>query len=287
MTTFGKILVFMNLLFSVVTGALIVFVFTTRASWKSAYDDVARQATAAETAYKNERSAHDNDMKQRDAAEAGLKEQVRQLTNDLGIERQAVARALADLEAEKKKSTVDVVNSGVLQAEINQLKSERATLVTEKDSSRKKIVDLQKEVDDQRRLAVLFEVQAKTLVQKNGNLLRQVEDLVVKLREAESGGLGESIVNPSPKAAPPGVRGSVTHVGNSGSNLAQVSVGTDSGLTAGNVLVVYRENLYVGDLQIRNVEAKSAVGLFTPAKRDMKITVGDKVITSFTGVDNK
>ena len=39
MTVFGKILVFLNLLFSVVTGALIVFVFTTRANWVAAYTD--------------------------------------------------------------------------------------------------------------------------------------------------------------------------------------------------------------------------------------------------------
>lgn len=287
MTTFGKILVFMNLLFSVVTGALIVFVFTTRASWKSAYDVAAQQAQAAEVAYKNEKAAHENDLKQRDAAESGLKAQVQQLNTDLAQARQDAADAKTALANEQKKSGSELVNSGVLQAEISQLKQERGQLVTEKDASRKKIVDLQKELDDQRRAAVNSEVQAKTLLQKNSNLLRQVEDLTVKLREAESGGIGESIVNPSPKAAPSGVRGSVTYVGNTGTNLAQVSVGSDSGLTPGNVLIVYRDNLYVGDFTITNIEAKSSVGRFAPAKRDLKITVGDKVITTFAGVEGK
>ena len=47
MTAFGKVLVFLNLLFSVVTGALIVYVFTTRANWVAAYNDAKVKAEAA------------------------------------------------------------------------------------------------------------------------------------------------------------------------------------------------------------------------------------------------
>src|SRR5262249_55613813 len=43
MTTLGKILVFVNLVFSLITGALIVTVFVTRTNWKTARDNVARE----------------------------------------------------------------------------------------------------------------------------------------------------------------------------------------------------------------------------------------------------
>src|SRR5262249_40609758 len=43
MTTLGKILVFVNLVFSLITGALIVTVFVTRTNWKTARDNVTRE----------------------------------------------------------------------------------------------------------------------------------------------------------------------------------------------------------------------------------------------------
>ena len=67
MTIFGRLLVFMNLVFSVITGALIVFVFTTRANWVAAYKDAEAKAKTAEAAYKSERGAHDSDVRQKDA----------------------------------------------------------------------------------------------------------------------------------------------------------------------------------------------------------------------------
>ena len=51
------------------------------------------------------------------------------------------------------------------------------------------------------------------------------------------------------------------------SGMAQVNVGSDSGLTPGNVLIVYRGSEYLGDLQITHAEPKAAVGKFTPNAR--------------------
>src|SRR5262249_5409530 len=43
MTTMGKILVFINLLFSLLTGALIIMVFITRTNWAAGYTQVDRE----------------------------------------------------------------------------------------------------------------------------------------------------------------------------------------------------------------------------------------------------
>src|SRR5262249_9485477 len=48
MTTLGKILVFANLVFSLVTGALIIMVFSTRTNWKSGYDKLNKAFTVSE-----------------------------------------------------------------------------------------------------------------------------------------------------------------------------------------------------------------------------------------------
>jgi hypothetical protein len=127
--------------------------------------------------------------------------------------------------------------------------------------------------------------------QKANNLLRQVEELTVRNRELESSGLvpggggtpAPSLVDGAPKSAPPGVRGKVTYVGTTGTKLAQIDIGSDSGLSRGNTLIVYRGNEWVGDLTLTDVNPKVAVGKFTPAKRGAEIKKDDLVITSFTG----
>src|ERR1700733_14376876 len=98
MTVFGKILVFMNLLFSVVTGALIVFVFTTRANWVAAYGDAKAKAEANEKVYLAEKVAHDNDRKQAEASDAALRAEVTALRSDL---------VKAQGEAEQLRRTAD------------------------------------------------------------------------------------------------------------------------------------------------------------------------------------
>src|SRR5581483_11149263 len=48
MTTLGKILVFANLAFSVVTSGLIIMVYAKRTDWKTAYDKVSNNVTVAQ-----------------------------------------------------------------------------------------------------------------------------------------------------------------------------------------------------------------------------------------------
>ena len=43
MNKVGKILVFINLLFSIITGALIVAVFVTRTNWEKGYGNISKQ----------------------------------------------------------------------------------------------------------------------------------------------------------------------------------------------------------------------------------------------------
>jgi len=290
MTVFGKLLVFMNLVFSVVTGALIVFVFTTRANWEAVYKDAETKAKAAEVAYKNEKAAHENDLKQKDAGSASIVAEVARLAKE-------VEKFQGEADRERKATAVQtallekaLVTQKAQDEELKQIKGERDIIVMEKGDLRTRIVTMQQEVDFQRKTAVTESLQAKNLLQRNNNLLRQVEDYTVRIRELEStttaGGGGQantSIVNPPPSSAPPNVRGKITGVGASGTSLAQVNIGSDSGLSPGNVLTVYKGTEYKGDLQLTTVEPKTAVGRFMPAKRTSKIEKDDLVITSFSG----
>ncbi len=68
-----------------------------------------------------------------------------------------------------------------------------------------------------------------------------------------------------------------------GTEVALVNIGIDSGRSAGNELLVFRGNEYVGDLVITATDPKVAVGKFRPARRAAKLAVNDSVVTSFGG----
>lgn len=297
MTAFGKLLVFLNLVFSVVTGALIVTVFVTRANWKSAYEDAAKKATAAEAAYKAEKSAHENDLRQKDSGSASLQQELATSKANLVAANDEIERNRKLAEDQTKIAQAARDQQTKLEEEMKQIKLERTTLATEQNELRTKLVNLQKDLQDQREVAVLADLEAKNLKQRNTRLLGSVEELTVKIQQLEqsglaglgagsSGGDAGSILNPPPKPAPPGVQGKVTGVGERGTSLAQISIGSDSGISPGNVLTVFKGNEYKGDLKITAVNPKTAVGSFQPAKKNMTISVDDSVITSFGGVSN-
>ena len=86
----------------------------------------------------------------------------------------------------------------------------------------------------------------------------------------------------TPKTAPPGVRGKVIAIGEKDKNLASVDIGSDFGLSVGNVLIVYRGIEFLGKLTLTNVSPKVSVGKFVPNMRTDTVQVSDLVATSFT-----
>ena len=294
MTAFGKLLVFMNLLFSVVTGALIVFVFTTRANWVAAYNDAKVKAESAEKAYKVERASHENDLKQKDSASGGLQNENTQLKAQVAASLAEAQRAIEAAAKQVQVTTAALTDAQRQLAELEQIKVERDLIAKEKDALRQQIVKIQGELDKQREVAVQSVLQARNMEQKAFNLLKQVEELTIRNRDLEAQNVGvgtgsssggaaaPSIIDGTLKSAPPGVRGRVTAVASSGTGLAQVNIGSDSGLSTGNVLIVYRGADYLGDLVLTRVDPKEAVGKFTPAKRTSTIKTDDMVATSFS-----
>jgi len=290
MTVFGKILVFMNLLFSVITGALIVFVFTTRSNWVAAYNDAKTKAEAVEKAYQTERASHENDRKQAEAAQAAMGEQVTLLDKQIAVHRDEIERLRKTADTQTNLNNTSAATAQRLQAELDQQRSEREALVAEKESLRTRIINIQKELDGWRSTAITSDLEAKNMRQRVTNLLRQVEELTARTRELEAqapGGAGGGSRGPgsaaelTAKAAPAGVRGKVSGVGING--LAQINIGSDSGLSVGNTLIVFRGNEYLGDLTLTAVDPKAAVGRFVPKSRTAKVQVDDSVITSFAG----
>ena len=76
---------------------------------------------------------------------------------------------------------------------------------------------------------------------------------------------------------PPRVDGIVTKVGEE--SLIEVSIGSDDGLRKGHTLEVYRNNAYLGRVEVTQLEPDRAVCQIIPAFRKGVIKRGDRVAT--------
>jgi hypothetical protein len=295
----GKILVFLNLIFSVVTSGLIVMVFTTRTSWKAEFEKVKNVALVAEAAYKSEKLARDNDLRSRDSQIKSLAEEKGVLTSQHADDAKAIADLRKDVSKAQADNATQVATNTALSNELGSLKSERDTLTKQAVALRNKNIEQQKEINDQKQIATNNKIEADAQTAKAQRLLNRVEELernntqlTSRLNALGGGGAGgssSSILNPPPTPAPRDVKGTVRAVGTTG--LTVVNLGSDSGISAGNKLEVYRvdadnpaRSVYLGELVISRTEPKQAVGQFYPknvARPDQRLPkVGDIVSTT-------
>jgi len=292
MTAVGKILVFLNLVFSVLTAGMITMIFVTRTNWKLEYERVRNVATVADTAYKTEKTQREEDGKK-------LREKIDELSRDVVAKQAsivAVEKDLATTREERDRVTSAAkssdTNSVVAREELDRIKKERDALVVEKQQRLSEIAKLLKDLNDQRQLAVANEIAYKSKQAQAERLLDQNEAIVQKIKQLEfqlnanttTSPSTTTVSNPSLTGGPPvpgNVRGTVTAFLDS-SNLATISIGSDAGIQPNAQLHVYRlaenaqDSKYLGTLVIRQVTPKQAVGLFKAATKDVP-RAGDEV----------
>jgi hypothetical protein len=135
-------------------------------------------------------------------------------------------------------------------------------------------------------------IEADSLKAIRDRLLNRLEDLeknytaLQNKLNAIGGGSGgnASLLNPPPTPAPRDVKGTVRAVATNG--LTVVNIGSDSGISVGNKLDVYRvgpQNIYMGELIISRTEPKQSVGQFYPkpfAKAEEKLPKVDDIVST-------
>ena len=264
MTILGKILVIVNLVFSLVTGALIVMVFVTRTNWKASYDDLLRKYEARGAtvdAYTKQadllREDYNRDLQART-------KQIEQLT----AEREQVRNNLTALETDKNniEARAKKAEDGLAVATRDFQGREQEVqnyqkIVAEKD---RRLNDQENQLRDFRDRAVSAEIAQRSEHQRNILLLDQIEKLSrdnEKLQaRVTSGGAGSKGANGERRVPIEDLKGKVLETDSSG--LVTISLGSDSGLRVGDVLEVYRLDPkpdYVGTVRVVDTHFKHAV----------------------------
>jgi hypothetical protein len=178
---------------------------------------------------------------------------------------------------------------------MKRLKEERENLVKEREGLRGQVVTLTTQMNDEKGKKVDAEGKVRLLTDRNGRLLEQVSDLNRQIALAKASGAPAGAASPAsggataakPSAPAQTVRGQVVSI-DATTGLTTISVGSDAGVSTGDVMQVYRldadpkKSLYLGEITIRATRNKEAVGQFA-AKTKNGLKPGDEVSSNILG----
>lgn len=279
MTVLGKILVFINLVFSLLAGGLIVMAFATRTQWATAYNDLAKKIAVTSAQYQADLKTVQDQVQAREAqVQAANRERddvARQL-QDAQAKSTAASERLTQLTSQKDAETRNLT---ALTQEVERRRDEVKLLQTQVASRDKKVVDLEKSLTAQRDQAVQYKIERDASIERNRTLLAQVETQSRQINTIRQPGAITPAAGAAKTKPAEDVRGQVTEVRGS---YVSISIGSDAGVIKNNVLQVFRLSPpeYVGTLEIVKALPNEAVGLFKPAQQRSRVQKGDEVASN-------
>jgi len=280
MTVLGKVLVFVNLLFSLFVAYFITQSYAKRTDWARAYKEEAAQRKNAEDsrnqyAEQAQKAITEGNAKVRECQDGLAKE--RQEKANLEAVRKDLAGQLATL-----KATVEKYNlSGAGQLnEVDRLSKQADTLQKMLADANKRVDDQVKAMEDFRQRAIKAEIDNKSLIARNNDLLQVLQEKeqdLIRIK-ANQGGAATTTTALSANPPPGDVSGRVKNYDPT-SGLLTITVGSDAGILKGHTLQVYRlepNGQYVGVMRILEVRPNEAVGKLINKPRS-PVQVNDKV----------
>lgn len=280
MTVLGKILVFVNLVFSLLTAGLIVMVFTTRVNWYKAANDQKAATMVARADEQAAQQALTEEKQKRESAYQTLLGEKQKLEAEVTTLKADVVRAKDENKRAADASTSGSKHLEELVKELERRKTEVEGLKKLVDERDKKIADIDRRMAQLRDESVQYRIQwdqtkerltiqqqqNESLVQDNANLRRQLGGGQAVPTTASTG--------PTPRAED--LRGTIQRVDG---DLATMTPGSDAGVVIGSELYIYRlqpKPEYLGKLVILNVTPTEAVGRLVGSKRG-QVKKGDEV----------
>jgi hypothetical protein len=281
-TTIGKILVVLHLVLSIMFMAFAGAVFTAQTNWKKAEADTRKKLDAAEAQIRLKQGEYEKLSTEKKQAQDDYENQVQKLKGD----NKRLDDEIRTLVADNKQ----------LRKEVDQQR-DQAALTTTEATERKKEADLQREKNGEiylsREELESKNSEANDKIFAQNLLLQQYEEKHLQaLNDIKTmkAFLASKDLTTDPKQMlalilpPPPLDGRVldlTHPKRATDpQLAEISIGSDSGLVVGHKLTILRGDKYLGQLKLTRVEADKAVGIVAKSKNAI-LQVGDEVTTKF------
>jgi uncharacterized protein YlxW (UPF0749 family) len=281
MTFVGKVLVFVQLALSLLFMAFAGAVYSVHTNWRDAHDKSKAQVQDLQTDLQNREQELANLQKEsetsfkaeqqlREAAEAtnrGLETQVAELEN-------RVASLTAERNQLQTSSQIAEKESLARREEAMKLRELNRALHASLNEADTKVRNLEDQVYNQDLTITQMDAKHKGILEQMAQLER-----IIRLNDLET--------DPNAYAElqdpPPEVTGVVmnTRAGQTGrSDLVEISLGSDDGLSRGHNLYVYRnqgDGKYLGRISLVYVTPDRAVGAVMEKSRNGVISEGDYV----------
>jgi hypothetical protein len=288
MTAVGKILVFLNLVFSLVVGAFVIMMYLARTHWVDEYKKVGDQVkvlAASEQTYRSEAIKAEQDAAAKIArAQADLKKIQADLEAQVAENNQMRER-LAKAEQQR---TGDLALSSLATSEVQKRQADVSQVreaLKKADEVNTALVKKNNELLEQATAANIEKQAALALAKKMEDQVQQMARDMERMRI--SGGRGTATVRDNRRNPPAeSVEGLIKATDSSG--LMTISIGSDAGLTRGQTLEVFRlssipsQSKYLGTIRI--LEATPTQAVAQPVGRmAAPPQVGDRVASRILG----
>ena len=288
MTAVGKILVFLNLVFSLVVGAFVIMMYLARTHWVDEYKKVGDQVkvlAASEQTYRSEAIKAEQDAAAKIArAQADLKKVQADLEAQVAENNQMRER-LAKAEQQR---TGDLALSSLATSEVQKRQADVSQVreaLKMADEVNTALVKKNNELLEQATAANIEKQAALALAKKMEDQVQQMARDMERMRI--SGGRGTATVRDNRRNPPAeSVEGLIKATDSSG--LMTISIGSDAGLTRGQTLEVFRlssipsQSKYLGTIRI--LEATPTQAVAQPVGRmAAPPQVGDRVASRILG----
>ena len=282
MTFFGKILIGLILITSVIFAGLALTVYNTHQHWQEIVE-LASPSPGKSLGLRHQLRNAKEKLSQ-------LEEESQRLQNELAAEEAAYRQQLqkletrrVDMEADSRRLNAELAERGQqlreLTQSVDEVQKNLASVDQQVQQLRAEIQQIQQKRDDEFKDVVdesekVYEMvgQIERLEERRRQLVRQLDRINQKLNEND--------IDPHAPVdgAGPRLEGQVTEV--SGDGLIQISIGADRGLRIGQTVEIYRGNTrYLGRAEVLRTDSDQAVAKILPKFNRGPIRKGDRVAT--------
>jgi hypothetical protein len=286
MTAVGKILVFLNLVFSLVVGAFVIMIYLAGTHWSAGYKNLESQNKVLAADAQTYQAEALKAQQERDTEIKKVQAELQNAQKDLKAANDTAEQFRKDLSQLQTKSTQQdalTTKSGV---EVEKRQEDVAKL---RDTLRKEQMannDLVKKNTELTNEATVAKIERDSVKDQNGRLEAHLQQMAKDMAHLRANGGSTAMARDSGKNPPPdNVEGQVknTDVSSSGI-LMTLSIGSDAGLAKGQTLELYRLNpaKYLGTVRILQADAKQAVAQPVGRLSD-KPRSGDRVASRILG----
>jgi len=276
MNFFGKVLTVLVFAASLMLMVTALFVYATHRNWKDDFDKL-KADLALVQAQNQQLESQKNSLESQLNAEV---EYVRQEASKLTTEREQLVSQNVSLQSQldqllqlERTNTAAVAatqaNNEKLTGEVGTLREEIRTNQAERDRAFTTTVQSTDELHQAQGELTSLRERNTQLAQEIGNKTRLLDDNGID-------------PNTDPGAVVPRVRGIVSSIQNTaGSQLIEISIGSDDGLKRDHTVEIFRGDRYLGRAEILKTEPDRAVGRILRQFQQGQIEEGDDVATRF------